>query len=75
MLDVSRGVQGIGAAVLFAVGPAMLGYEFHGKAVATAFSLFGAALGLGLVLGPLIGGSLTTGSAGAGSSSSTCRWA
>lgn len=61
VLNVSRGVQGIGAAVLFAVGPAMLGHEFHGKERATAFSLFGAATGLGLALGPLIGGSLTSG--------------
>jgi len=61
VLNISRGVQGIGAAVLFAVGPAMLGHEFHGKERATAFSLFGAVTGLGLALGPLLGGALTSG--------------
>src|SRR5947209_8676873 len=30
MLNVARGVQGVGAAVLFAVGPALIGHEFRG---------------------------------------------
>jgi len=54
-----RAVQGVGAAVMFAVGPAMLSHEFHGKERATAFTVFGAAVGLAVATGPLIGGSLT----------------
>jgi EmrB/QacA subfamily drug resistance transporter len=61
MLDVSRGVQGIGAAVLYAVGPALLGHDFHGKERARAFAAFGAATGIAAATGPLIGGSLTSG--------------
>jgi EmrB/QacA subfamily drug resistance transporter len=60
ILAVSRAFQGVGAAVLFAVGPALLGHEFHGKERATAFTAFGAALGLAVATGPLIGGGLTS---------------
>lgn len=60
-LNIGRAVQGIGAAVLYAVGPAMLGNEFHGKERGTAFSAFGAATGVAAAVGPLIGGALTSG--------------
>jgi EmrB/QacA subfamily drug resistance transporter len=59
-LSVSRGVQGVGAAVLFSVGPALLGHEFHGKERVLAFSTLGAVTGLAHAVGPLIGGSLTS---------------
>jgi EmrB/QacA subfamily drug resistance transporter len=59
-LSAFRAVQGAGAAIMFAVGPAMLSHEFHGKERATAFTVFGAAVGLAVATGPLIGGSLTT---------------
>jgi EmrB/QacA subfamily drug resistance transporter len=58
-LDVSRGFQGVGAAMLFAIGPSLLGNAFHGKERAMAFSVFGAATGLAIAAGPLIGGALT----------------
>jgi EmrB/QacA subfamily drug resistance transporter len=58
VLDVSRGVQGIGAAMLFATGPALLGHQFHGKDRAMAFGVFGAVTGLAVATGPLIGGAL-----------------
>ncbi|MGW2340666.1 MFS transporter [Streptomyces sp. NPDC001661] len=57
-LSLYRAVQGVGAAVMFAVGPSMLSHEFHGKERATAFTVFGAAVGLAVATGPLIGGSL-----------------
>jgi EmrB/QacA subfamily drug resistance transporter len=60
-LNLSRGVQGLGAAVLFAVGPALIGQEFHGKERGAAFGIFGAGAGLAIALGPLIGGGLTDG--------------
>lgn len=58
-LSCFRAVQGAGAAIMFAVGPAMLSHEFHGKERATAFTAFGAAVGLAVATGPLIGGALT----------------
>ncbi|MFI0235896.1 MFS transporter [Streptomyces sp. NPDC016845] len=61
VLNISRGVQGVGAAIMFAVGPALLGHEFHGKERAAAFSVFGAAVGIAAATGPLIGGALTSG--------------
>lgn len=59
-LNVSRGIQGAGAAILFAVGPALLGQAFHGKERATAFGVFGAVTGVAVASGPLIGGGLTS---------------
>lgn len=59
-LNVSRGVQGVGAAVLYAVGPPLIGREFQGRARGTAFGIFGAGSGLAIALGPLIGGALTS---------------
>jgi EmrB/QacA subfamily drug resistance transporter len=59
-LSAFRAVQGVGAATMFAVGPALLGREFHGKERAGAFAAFGAAAGLAVAIGPLIGGALTT---------------
>jgi EmrB/QacA subfamily drug resistance transporter len=61
VLDVSRSLQGVGAAVLYAVGPALLGHDFHGKERARAFAAFGAATGIAAATGPLIGGALTSG--------------
>ena len=60
-LNLARGAQGLGAAVLFAVGPALLGQEFRGKDRAMAFGVFGGVSGLAIAFGPLIGGALTQG--------------
>ncbi|WNV87754.1 MFS transporter [Umezawaea sp. Da 62-37] len=58
VLCVARGVQGLGAAVLFAVGPALIAQEFSGKERGQAFGLFGAVTGLALAFGPALGGLL-----------------
>lgn len=60
-LSVSRGVQGLGGAVLFAVGPALIGQEYQGKDRGKAFGIFGGVVGLSIAFGPLIGGALTDG--------------
>ncbi|MET9616849.1 MFS transporter [Kitasatospora indigofera] len=58
-LNLARGVQGVGAAVLFSVGPALIGNEFRGKDRGKAFGVFGGIAGLALAFGPLVGGFLT----------------
>lgn len=60
-LNLARGAQGVGAAVLYAVGPALIGHEFRGRARGAAFGLFGGVSGLAIALGPVIGGALTSG--------------
>ncbi|MGI8904806.1 MAG: MFS transporter [Solirubrobacteraceae bacterium] len=59
MLDVARGVQGVGAAVMFAVAPALIAQDFHGRERGNAFAVFGATTGLAIAAGPLLGGVLT----------------
>lgn len=59
MLNIARGIQGIGAAVLFSVGPALIGHEYRGAERGKAFGIFGAVAGLALACGPLIGGLVT----------------
>lgn len=58
-LIVARLVQGLGGAILFAVGPALIGHEYRGAARGKAFGVFGAVAGLAIAFGPLIGGFLT----------------
>jgi EmrB/QacA subfamily drug resistance transporter len=58
-LSGARAVQGIGGAVLFAVGPALIGQEYRGKDRSKAFGIFGAVIGLAIAVGPLAGGALT----------------
>ncbi|MET8059230.1 MFS transporter [Streptomyces microflavus] len=61
LLSLARGVQGVGAAMLFSVGLALIGQEFRGaRARGTAFGIWGGVGGLAFALGPLIGGWLTT---------------
>jgi EmrB/QacA subfamily drug resistance transporter len=59
-LDVFRGLQGIGGAVLFGVGLPIIAAAYpEGRARNGAIAAFGAASGTALALGPLIGGLLT----------------
>ena len=60
-LDIARGTQGFGAAVLFAVGPTLIAENFHGKERAQALGIFAGGFGVAIATGPLVGGALTDG--------------
>jgi EmrB/QacA subfamily drug resistance transporter len=59
LLIAGRGVQGIGAACLFASSLALIGHAFRGAELGRALGVWGAAIGGGLAIGPLVGGLLT----------------
>jgi len=61
-LVASRAVQGIGAAIMFAVSLAILAHAFpEPKERAGALAAYGAAIGASFAVGPLVGGALTSG--------------
>jgi len=60
MLDVARAVQGLGAAMLFAVSLALIAHVTPDMQTRTrAMALYGATIGVALALGPFVGGLLT----------------
>ncbi|MCW2988102.1 MAG: transporter [Solirubrobacterales bacterium] len=59
LLNLARGLQGVGGAGMFATSLALIGQEFHGKDRATAFGVWGATVGGAVAVGPLIGGVVT----------------
>ncbi|MCL2090726.1 MAG: MFS transporter [Micrococcales bacterium] len=59
ILIASRAFQGLAAAVLFAIGPALIGDAYPGRGKGMAFGVFGAVSGMAIAFGPLIGGTLT----------------
>ena len=60
MLNLARGVQGIGGAMMFATSLALIAQAFHGKERGTAFGVFGAVTGAAVAVGPLVGGIITS---------------
>jgi MFS family permease len=61
-LNAARAVQGIGAAVMFAVSLALLAHAFpEPKERAMALAAYGATIGGTFAIGPLVGGALTSG--------------
>jgi len=61
MLELSRGLQGVGGAIMFAVSLALLADAFRGPDRGVAFGIWGAITGLAVAIGPLLGGILTSG--------------
>jgi EmrB/QacA subfamily drug resistance transporter len=60
-LQLARGAQGVGGAMMFAVSLALLADAFRGKDRGIAFGVWGAITGLAVAIGPLVGGALTSG--------------
>jgi EmrB/QacA subfamily drug resistance transporter len=61
-LNVARGLQGVGGAVMFAVSLALVAQEFPGGPErGMAMGIYGASIGVSVAVGPLIGGLLTDG--------------
>ncbi|HEY6692659.1 MAG TPA: MFS transporter [Solirubrobacteraceae bacterium] len=62
MLNASRAVQGVGAAIMFAVSLALLAHAFPGaRERGAALAAYGATIGASFAVGPLVGGLLTSG--------------
>src|SRR5918912_1913210 len=58
LLNLSRGLQGAGAAMMFACALALLAAAYQGRDRGTAFGLWGAVTGASVAIGPLVGGVL-----------------
>ena len=59
VLDVARGLQGIGGAALFATALALIGAEYRGPDLGGAIAIWGATIGVAVASGPLVGGIIT----------------
>src|ERR1700743_2664783 len=61
-LNLARGLQGIGGAIMFAVSLALVAQEFpSGPERGMAMGIYGASIGVSVAVGPLVGGVLTDG--------------
>ena len=59
VLNLARGLQGVGAAAMFATALALIAQEFEGRERANAIGIWGATVGGAVAIGPLVGGLLT----------------
>jgi EmrB/QacA subfamily drug resistance transporter len=60
LLDMARAVQGAGGAFLLTASLAIISNAFDGEERSRAFAVWGAALGLALAVGPVVGGAITS---------------
>ncbi|HET7444247.1 MAG TPA: MFS transporter [Solirubrobacterales bacterium] len=61
-LNIARGLQGVGGAIMFAVSLALVAQEFpSGPERGMAMGIYGATIGIAVAIGPLVGGLLTDG--------------
>jgi EmrB/QacA subfamily drug resistance transporter len=60
ILNVARGLQGIGAAVQLSAALAVLGHEFRGADRSRAFGFWGTVIGVAICAGPPVGGLITS---------------
>jgi len=60
MLNLSRAVQGVGGAIMFATSLALIAQAFHGRDRGVAFGVYGAVNGAAVAVGPLVGGAITS---------------
>ena len=61
-LNLARGLQGVGGAIMFAVSLALVAQEFpSGPERGMAMGIYGGTIGMAVAVGPLIGGVLTDG--------------
>ncbi|OFE16004.1 multidrug MFS transporter [Humibacillus sp. DSM 29435] len=60
VLQLSRGLQGVGGAIMFTVSLALLASAFQGKDRGTAFGIWGSITGVAVAVGPVVGGVLVS---------------
>jgi EmrB/QacA subfamily drug resistance transporter len=60
-LALSRAVQGVGGAIMFATSLALISTAYQGRERGTAFGIFGAVTGVAVAVGPVLGGAITSG--------------
>jgi EmrB/QacA subfamily drug resistance transporter len=61
MLTLSRALQGVGGAFMFATSLALIASAYQGRDRGTALGLWGATTGAAVAVGPLVGGALVEG--------------
>jgi EmrB/QacA subfamily drug resistance transporter len=61
LLNLARGLQGVGGAAMFATSLALIAQEFEGRERGNAIGIWGATIGGAVAVGPLVGGVVTEG--------------